>query len=206
MDTPPPTPPPGWYPDPDGTRHWRVWTGTQWSSVTRPYGEAPASVTTWVPHFPLTLALARLRRVGVLGVTAGLGLLVGVIVHWPGTAHPVPRWFALVSSDLAIAALVVGTVACAFAVRELEGRWSLEAWLPGVNFFVASALVARRLGRRAPWRLVSEVLLLVMFTLWYRQDPWVALGPVLVAYAETSWIQALIDRVSDASHAVLGDS
>ena len=67
------------------------------------------------------------------------------------------------ASDVGVALLLVGSVVCAFGVRELDGRWSLAALLPGVNLFVASALVTRRLGRLQAWRIVAEVILLVTF-------------------------------------------
>lgn len=190
--------PPGWYPDPSGSRQWRVWTGTGWSEVTRPYGDvtAPARFAT---NFGLVQALRRVLRTGIVGVVGGLGLLVGVLAHWPGTAHPVPEWFALAASDTAVALLFVGTVVCAFGVKELMGRWSLEAFLPGVNLFVASALVTQRLGRLRGWRIVSEIILLVVFAVASRDDLWLIVGPMIVAYVETSWFGALIDQLNGPS-------
>ncbi len=186
--------PPGWYPDPAGAREWRVWTGTAWSEVTRPYGdrvEATRPATT----FPLLLALRRVQNVGIVGVLGGLGLLVSVLAHWPGTQHPTPEWFAIVASNVAVALLVVGTAACAFGVKELEGRWSLAAFAPGVNLFIASALVNRRLGIRPAWRIIAELALLVVFVASSRDDLWLCVGPVIVAYLESTWFSALIDRL-----------
>jgi uncharacterized protein involved in response to NO len=122
-----------------------------------------------------------------------------VLAHWPGTAHPAPRWFALVASDAAIALLVLGSVVCAFGVRELQGRWSPGAFVPGLNLFVASALVTHRLGRTQLWRIVSEIVLLVLFAIASRNDLWLCVGPVIVAYVETSWFGALIDQLSGPS-------
>lgn len=190
--------PPGWYPDPSGSRQWRVWTGAAWSELTRPYGDAVET-----PRFATNLALVQaLRRVlgaGVVGVVGGLGLLVGVLAHWPGTAHPAPEWFALAASNTAVALLFVGTVVCAFGVKELKGHWSLDAFLPGVNLFIASALVTQRLGRLRAWRVVSEVVLLVVFAMSSRNDLWLFGGPMIVAYVETSWIGALIDQLNGPS-------
>jgi hypothetical protein len=132
---------------------------------------------------------------GIVGVLGGLGLLVSVLAHWPGTAHPAPEWFALVASNAAVALLAVGTTVCAFGVKELEGRWSLAAFLPGMNLFVASALVNRRLGMRPTWRIISEIVLLVVFTVSSRDDLWLCIGPVIVAYLELTWFSALIDRL-----------
>ncbi len=190
--------PPGWYPDPVGARRWRVWTGDDWSEMTRPYGEqSPAS--RFAGTFGLVQALRRVFGLGVVGVLGGLGLLVSALAHWPGTSSPTPRWFALVASDVGVALLLVGSVVCAFGVRELDGRWSLAALLPGVNLFVASALVTRRLGRLQAWRIVAEVILLVTFAAASRFDVWLCLGPVIVAYVETSWLGALIDQLTGPS-------
>lgn len=187
--------PPGWYPDPAGAREWRVWTGTTWSEVTRPYGE-PVKTPRLATSFSLLLALRRVQNVGIVGVLGGLGLLVSVLAHWPGTAHPTPEWFAIVASNVAVAFLVVGTAACAFGVKELEGRWSLAAFAPGVNLFIASALVRQRLGIRPAWRIISEIALLAVFVASSRDDLWLCVGPVIVAYLESTWFSTLIDGLS----------
>jgi hypothetical protein len=186
--------PPGWYPDPAGARQWRVWTGTAWSDVTRPYGERvdgprPTNAVR------LVTALRRVQNVGIVGIVGGLGLLVSVLAHWPGTAHPAPHWFALVATVAAGALLVLGTAVCAVGVKELEGRWSLAAFLPGMNLFVASALVNRRLGMRPTWRIIAELALLVVFAFSSRDNLWLCIGPVIVAYLELTWFSALIDRL-----------
>jgi hypothetical protein len=136
---------------------------------------------------------------GIVGVLGGLGLLVSVLAHWPGTAHPTPEWFAVVATGVASLLLLVGSVVCAFGVKELEGRWSLEAVIPGVNLFVASALVTRRLGSRRMWRIVSEIILLAIFVVSSRNDLWLCVGPVIVAYIESTWFNALIERLTGPS-------
>jgi hypothetical protein len=192
--------PAGWYPDPAGARQWRVWTGGDWSEMTRPYGE-PVESTGFAASFHLVQALRRVFGIGVVGVLGGLGLLVSALAHWPGTSHPTPMWFALVASNVAVALLLVGSVVCAFGVRELEGHWSPVAFLPGANLFVASAMVTQRLGRSKVWRIISEVVLLVLFAVASRDDLWLCFGPVLVAYVETSWFGALIDQLTGPSPA-----
>lgn len=192
--------PPGWYPDPSGAQQWRVWTGTNWSEVTRPYGESGAVAPRFAPSLPLVLALRRIHTTGIIGVLGGLGLLVSVLAHWPGTAHPAPEWFAVGATGIASLLLIVGSVVCAFGVKELEGRWSLEALIPGLNLFVASALVTRRLGSRRMWRIVSELILLAIFIVSSRSDLWLCIGPVIVAYIESTWFNALIERLSGPSN------
>lgn len=192
--------PPGWYPDPAGARQWRVWTGTTWSEVTRPYGESSAiTAPRFAPSLTLVLALRRVLTTGIVGVLGGLGLLVSVLAHWPGTAHPTSEWFAVVATGVAGLLLIVGSVVCAFGVKELEGRWSLEAVIPGINLFVASALVTRRLGSRRIWRIVSEIILLAIFVVSSRNDLWLCIGPVIVAYIESTWFNALIERLTGPS-------
>ncbi|MGH3732995.1 MAG: DUF2510 domain-containing protein [Acidimicrobiales bacterium] len=192
--------PPGWYPDPAGARQWRVWTGTDWSEVTRPYGERPEAPSP-AASFTLLLALRRVQNLGVVGVLGGLGLLVSVLAHLPGTLHPTPEWFAVVASNIAVVLIVIGTTVCAFGVRELEGRWSPAAFLPGLNLFIASALVNRRLGMRPTWRIISEIVLLVIFAISSRDDFWLCVGPMIVAYLELTWFSALIERLSGRNSA-----
>lgn len=191
--------PPGWYPDPSGARQWRVWTGTAWSEVTRPYGENAVDAPRLAASLDLVSALGRVRAVGIVGVLGGLGLLVSVLAHWPGTSRPVPEWFALAATSAASVLLLIGSVVCAFAVKELEGHWSPEAFIPGVNLFVASALVTRRLGVRRTWRIGSEVILLAVFAVSSRNEIWLCVGPVIVAYIESTWFNALIDQLTDPS-------
>jgi hypothetical protein len=64
-----------------------------------------------------------------------------------------------------------------------------------MNLFVASALVNRRLGMRPTWRILSEIVLLVVFAVSSRNDLWLCIGPVIVAYLELTWFSALIDRL-----------
>jgi hypothetical protein len=195
--SPPSLIPPGWYPDPSGSRQWRVWTGTQWSEMTRPYGENPS--TRLAPNLTLLQSLARVRQLGVVSVIGGLGLLVGVLAHWPGTANPAPKIFSSIALGVAVALFFIGSFICAFAVRELRGRWSLDAYLPGLNMFVASALVTSRLGRGRSWRVYAEIVLLGLFAFSLRNDPWLVTGPMIVAYIETSWFGAYIDQLKGPS-------
>lgn len=190
--------PAGWYPDPSGARQWRVWTGSKWSEVTRPYGDLRAT-TPLAANLSLVHALRRVWSVGVVGVVGGLGLLVSVLAHWPGTAHPTPEWFALVASSTAVAMLALGSVAFAFGAKELRGRWSIDALIPGVNFLLVSALVAQRLGRQSFVRNFSEVVLLAAFAASSHADVWLGLAPMIVAFTQTLWVGALIDQLMGPS-------
>lgn len=186
--------PSGWYPDPSGARQWRVWTGTQWSELTRPYGEV-APTRSIVSDLSLIQALHRLVRYGIAGDFAGISILVSVLAHWPGTAHPASKWFAVASCNLAVALLIIGTACFAFAARELEGRWSPWAFVPGVNLFVVNTLVTKRLGGQPLRRVGAEVVLMVLFVAQFHDEAWLCLAPVVVAVGQSQWITTLIDHL-----------
>lgn len=189
------SPPPGWYPDPSGERQWRVWTGTIWSELTRPYGES-VSAPKVVESLPLVNALHLLVRYGVVSVFAGLGLLVSSLAHWPGTHQPAPLWFTETASDLGIALMLFGTVIFAFTLRELQGRWSLAAFVPGVNVLAVSATVTQRLSGRSPLtRVVAEVVLIALFVAGAHAEPWLSVALALVAIGQVQWPSALLDQL-----------
>jgi hypothetical protein len=161
--------PSGWYPDPSGARQWRVWTGSQWSELTRPYGEvAPApSIAT---DLSLIQALHRLVRYGIAGNFAGIGILVSVLAHWPGTAHPVSEWFAVSASNVAVALVLIG-----------------------------SACFTQRLGGRPLRRVGAEVVLMALFIAQFHADTWLCVAPVIVAAGQSQWVTTLIDHLLTSS-------
>ena len=194
--TPSNTIPPGWYPDPGGARQWRVWTGTTWSELTRPYGE-PVVATPVAVSLPLIDALHRLLRYGIVAFFAGLGLVVNVLAHWPGTAKPTPFWFASTALELGIGLLLIGSLCFSFAARQLEGHWTIEAFLPGINVLVVSGLVTQRLGGRSPlWRVVTETVLLALFIGQSHTELWLGVAPALVTLDHMRWTSALVDRLA----------
>ena len=181
--------PPGWYPDPGGERQWRVWTGTEWSDTTRPYATRPSSVTTY------SSAPAYLRRYGVVSLFAGLGLLVSVLAHWPGTAHPSTTWFALAASDLAVALLTLGSVLYALGARALLGRWTPVAFVPGVNVLFVSGLLGEALEGRWPTRrVVTEAIILTLFVAEAHAQAWLAIAPMLVGLTHLGALDAMDAR------------
>jgi hypothetical protein len=194
--TPSPTIPPGWYPDPGGARQWRVWTGTTWSELTRPYGE-PVVSTPVLASLPLIDALHRLLRYGIVAFFTGLGLVVNVLAHWPGTAKPTPFWFASTALELGVGLLLIGSLCFSFAARQLEGHWTIEAFLPGINVLVVSGLVTQRLGGRSPlWRVVTETILLALFIGQSHTELWLGVAPALVTLDHMRWTSALVDRLA----------
>jgi hypothetical protein len=169
--------------------------------LTRPYGPAsPPLAAPAAPSVVSSLALIdglnRLVRYGTLALFTGLGLVVSVFAHWPGTAHPTPLWFAMTALDTGLGLLVIGSACYGWAARLLQGHWSIEAVLPGVNVLLVSALVTQRLGGRSPtWRVVSETILLALFVIQSHAEPWLAIAPALVALDHVRWTSSLLDRL-----------
>jgi hypothetical protein len=186
--------PSGWYPDPSGARQWRVWTGTQWSELTRPYGEV-ANPPSIVADLSLIQALHRLVRYGIAGNFAGISILVSVLAHWPGTAHPVSEWFAVAACNVAVALLIIGSACFAFAARELEGHWTPWALIPGVNLFAVNAVITKRLGGQPLRRVGAEAVLMVLFVAQFHAEPWLGVAPVLVAVGQSQWTATLIEHL-----------
>ena len=187
-----PTVPPGWYPDPGGLRQWRAWNGRAWTDLTRPY--AQPTHTEW--SLDAVGSIAWLRNVGVLAFFAGLGLLVSALAHWPGTADPAPRWYAVTATDVASALLVFATVLYARGAVALGGHRALAA-VPGLNVLYVGSLVATReygagAGRR---RLVGEAVLLALFVARAHAQPWLSIAPALVALEQAASLRVLLGRL-----------
>jgi hypothetical protein len=192
--TPPSPIPPGWYPDPSEARQWRVWNGAAWSELTRPYGEPVVRAS--VAASLQAIALHRLVRYGIAALFAGLGLVVSVLAHWPGTAQPTPLWFASGALSVGVGLLVIGSACFGFAVAALEGRSSVWAFIPGINALVLSGLVAHRLGGSPPAsRVVSEIVLLALFIDLAHSQPWLCVAPVLIAFDQLRRTSALLDQL-----------
>lgn len=204
VSSPAPGPtPPGWYPDPGGDRQWRVWTGRDWSRVTRPYGE-PATRSSLSESLGLVSAVQRLVRYGVVAVFAGLGLLVSVAAHWPGSAHPINATLASTLVTTSVALLMIGSVSYAVAGRELVGRWSPAVLVPFFNVLVVSSLVSHVLGETGPLRRVGvDVALLVLFVLGSRSYPILAIIPAVVSLDLTTALSRLTGQLVGTAPAKL---
>jgi hypothetical protein len=93
--------------------------------------------------------------------------------------------------------LVVGSLCFSFATRQLEGHWTIESFLPGINILVVSGLVTQRLGGRSPlWRVVTETILLALFIGQSHSELWLGVAPALVALDHMRWTSALVDRLA----------
>lgn|GEM_PF-671781 len=191
--------PSGWYPDPSGAPQWRVWNGHSWSGVTRPFATRPEPATSYDPNVAnLLISLRLLQRWGVCAFFGGLGILLGTLAHWPGTHDPTSLHWATSFLILSLLLMAFGTVGFAFAVRMLQGYWSVDACIPGLNIVSVSILCARRLGvRRIGPPVGIECALVVFVCATFHQTP---LGAVLLAAIARSFMLRLgyvIEHVTD---------
>lgn len=191
--------PPGWYPDPSGARQWRVWNGTAWSDVTRPYGDLASPVSSLsLDASGLTLvgALHRLTQFGILAYYAGFALLVSLVAHWPGQPHPVSARFASATLGAAIGLMLIGTVSFGVTVRALRGSWTLDAVLPLVNTFAVSYLMSQRIGITRPsTRVTADAVITLGFVLLSPAQPWVGIALAGVAFSQLARTYVLSDRL-----------
>lgn len=187
--------PPGWYPDPSGEPQWRVWTGTQWSEMTRPYG---TNLATPLPVLNLDAisALGRVLKFGILGLMAGLTVLVGTLAHGRGSAHPAPQGFVISATTAAIALLAIGTISYAAAARAIVGYWTFWAIVPGVNVFYLTSLTTKVLGGRSGPRLLSTAIFVGIFIAQFRVEAWLVLGPLFMTLDQYRWTLAAREHFS----------
>jgi hypothetical protein len=192
--------PPGWYPDPSGARQWRVWNGTQWSDVTRPYGDQiPPLAAKGVfdgSRLDTLGAMRRLTQFGIVAYYAGFALLVSLITHWPGRAHAVSARFAGATLGAAVGLIVIGTLSFASSVRGLRGRWTLDAVIPVINTFAASYWMSRQLGLKGfEFRLFADALITTGFVLLCSSQPWVGIALAGVAFTQLARAYLVIDQI-----------
>ncbi|HEY5304832.1 MAG TPA: DUF2510 domain-containing protein [Acidimicrobiales bacterium] len=191
--------PPGWYPDPSGGRQWRVWNGTAWSDVTRPYGEPVSSVSSLAldtSGLVLVSALHRLTQFGILAYYAGFALLVSLVAHWPGQPHPVSARFASATLGAAIGLTLIGAISFGVTVRALRGRWTLDAVLPLVNTFAVSYLTSQRIGITRPsTRVTADAVITLGFVVLSPAQPWVGIALAGLAFSQLARTYVLSDRL-----------
>jgi hypothetical protein len=119
---------------------------------------------------------------GITALYGGLGLLLTSVAHWPGTHQPMPHAVAIASASLALLLLLLGTLSFAFTERALQGHWTLDACIPGLNALGVEVLLTRRLGLpSATWRLGVEAVMLALIIVQFHVSPWLGAGLVLLA-------------------------
>lgn len=192
--------PPGWYPDPAGQRQWRVWNGSAWSDVTRPYGESvavPATPRIGVAELTVLGSLRHLSQFGILAYYTGFALLTGLVAHWPGRVDPVSPRVASATLGAAIGLTLIGAISFAACVRALRGRWTLDALLPIINTFAAALWMSRFLGLTKPSpRILIDALLTMGFVVLCPTQPWVGIALASVAFNQLLRTYALTDQLS----------
>ncbi len=197
-DSLPSSTPPGWYPDPSGSPQWRVWTGSRWSELTRPYGARP-EISQLLTNFKEVRALRGAARYGIGCVTGAIGLAVGVATHWTHSAQPASQSFLAAAVAVSLALLIVGSAALSFAVNELNGEVTPLAYIPLVNLVTFTALVTHKMGGRPVQRVLSQLVLLALFIASYSTMSWMVVALLIVTIDEISWTNRLIERLSGDS-------
>jgi hypothetical protein len=191
MTTPPsPVVPPGWYPDPAGERRWRVWTGTAWSDLTRPYGDRPIRHSI-VSSLGAIDGLGRVLRTGIFGVLGGLALLVGTVAYGPSHYGRHGSPFDPIALTCAVTMILAGSLSYTHASEELGLRPRWLSYVPLVNLLTTTALVTRRLGGRPGVRLAGILVISLLYATRLAGDPWLIIAPALVALDQYRWTAAL---------------
>lgn len=137
--------PNGWYPDPSGQPQWRVWTGSKWSTLTRPYGSSSPSTPRIVGSLSRVQAIARVRYLATLGYFGGLNLLASLIRSWPKGSHPFSDFWLLPLLGLACSLLIIAWTVSAQAVRTFQDNWTIWALLPLGNLLIVMGLIRKDL-------------------------------------------------------------
>ena len=135
------TPPAGWYPDPAGSAGWRVWTGSDWSSMTRPFDGpfGPARRPRKGPDgFEWWAALANWHHLGVPALGLGASLLFNVANVWNSTQSDARTRELDAIAVAGLALVVFGHLLANRALRALAPRqlgffqrwplFNLSAW------------------------------------------------------------------------------
>jgi len=148
-----------------------------------------------VGDLALIHALHRLLRYGIAGDFAGISILVSVLAHWPGTAHPVTEWFGVAASNVAVALVLIGSACFAFAARALVGHWTPWAFVPGVNLFAVNIVITRRLGGQPFRRVGAEAVLMILFVAQFHAEVWLCVAPAIVALGQSQWIATFMDQL-----------
>ena len=191
--------PAGWYPDPSGERQWRIWNGTAWADVTRPYGPN-------VPNPAVSLELVRATRravqYGVLALYTGLALLVSVLAQ-SRHAHPGPSpRFSDAATGAGCGLLVIGVASYALLARALRGRSSWLDFVAPVNTGVLTVLLGRRFQVVAPWRRFAliEPVLTAYFLVLLWQSEWAVITVAAVAAVQVMRLYVLMDDLAEPPH------
>lgn len=184
--------PAGWYPDPAGAAQWRLWNGRDWTTLTKPYNTMVTTVPPLAAMAPAS-ALRWVRRVGIPAYFGGLGLLLSTLAHWPGTAQPTSSTWAVVAGLVAVGTLSVATILCGYGVYALQGHWSLDVVIPGLNLLSVMVLVLRRLGvANFTAAMAIDAFMIVVVIVTFRQSPLACLLLMALTRSQMNRVAALL--------------
>ena len=190
------TTPSGWYPDPSGQPQWRVWTGSQWSTITRPYGTSRPSTPALLVSLNQIRSLARARYFAPFGYFAGLNLLVSIIGNWPSGPHPLTHPWLLPLLGASAFFIIMAWAISAQAVRSFQESWTFWALLPVGNQFVLTALLRKRLlgplARTSSGDLVGIVMWMIVAT----STPLAGIITALIAFGQVQLINAYLNTAT----------
>ena len=107
----------------------------------------------------------------------------------------------VLSNESIIVILFVGLVAGWLAGKIVRGTGFgiIGDILVGIAGAFIAALLFPKLGIHIGTGIVSEIILLAIFVVSSRNDLWLCVGPVIVAYIESTWFNALIERLTGPS-------
>jgi hypothetical protein len=190
------TTPSGWYPDPSGQPQWRVWTGTQWSNVTRPYRLEGFTQRKLLSSLNKVQSIARARYLAPLGYFGALNLLASLLIHWPIGPKPFSDPWLLPLLGLLIFFFVMSWVVTAQAVRSFQENWTFWALVPLGNLLILTGLLRHELLGGTARPLPSDLLGLVMWAIVAPSTPVAGAITALMALAHVQLFSAYLNNVT----------
>ena len=106
-------------------------------------------------------------------------------------------WFAVTASTAAVAMLLIGTLCFAFALKELEGKWTVTSFIPLVNVMVTSSLIAERLGAKGLRRAFAETVLIALYIVQSSTQPWIIVALAFATFDNLRWTYGLYDQLME---------
>ncbi len=134
-------PPSGWYPDPAGSRRWRLWNGRDWTEICRDYAPTREPLTTRLAAVQANHVLA---SYGAAAYFAGVGLAIDTYHHRPGLSAPLSSSLYGLLLLVSFAMWFVGHLAY---TRATITATITSPWLAGVPFLNTVTWLRRSIRR-----------------------------------------------------------
>ncbi len=187
--------PSGWYPDPSGQDQWRVWTGLQWSNVTRPFHSGRASAREVLASLDRVRSIARVRYLAPLGYFTGLNLLASILTNWPTGSNPFSKFWLLPLLGMVVFCLVMAWAITAQAVRSFQSHWTFWALLPIGNLLVLMGLLRRELLGNTAHSTMNDAVGMAMWMIVVTTTPFAGIITALIAFAQIQLTNAYLENV-----------